>query len=765
MDILELHEFFVEGKDQKNSHVLLHITEPSTPEEQKKGYFFAVAEIENGSIEIIERVQQMIDDLESGYYETSDEGGTEALEITLEYINRRSHHLLEYKKSHIHCLVGAIRENEISFAYHGDIKAFVLYKSKQGYTKINLIEEKNEEQDKSPKKQLFSEFMQGNIQAEDYFFVSTPYVYEYLSDDRLQKIITSRSTRQSVNHIQKVLANLRSGKSFGGILFRLIQKNQLPKTGRMPSHLKRGSADSLNKLINAQHDTDETLHPPLFSNTSKVIKSYFSGKSEEEEEPKEEEQKNKRKINKVISLPNQQDLKNETNYRPRTEQKRAEKERLASVILIGLGKTLFMIGQFLFLIIKRIIIILKDIFIVLFIIITDKAGQRQAVINQIKYSLRQRKDSVMSLPLLSKILLLATVAFAIIFISSILFIKAKEAREARQLVYLNLVAAVTDKKDAAEASMVYGDDTKAFELLKEAEKNISQLSRESKEEKTKADELAVEVEKSLMKLRKIKIVPPEIVSDVAKFRPEANTSNLAAIDEKLIIYGDNDNYLYVIDQDTGTVDARQHTAIPNLLAASTPKEHDMIVFLAANNTIAQLDKNSFTLSTKDISFPQSGTTANGIFIYNRRIYTLDPKTNQVYKHNPTQTGYDRGSAWIKTAGANLEGAVSLAVDGDIFVLKQNGEILKFVSGDKQNFVVSGLDPALENPAAIWTYNDVLNIYILEPKNKRVVVLNKEGKLLQQYTAAEWQNPTGMVVDEIGGIVYVLDENKVYKFSI
>ena len=62
-DILEIHEFFAEGQNQDRSHVILHITEPSTPEEFKKGYFFAVAEVNNGPIEQIEHLQKMIDDL------------------------------------------------------------------------------------------------------------------------------------------------------------------------------------------------------------------------------------------------------------------------------------------------------------------------------------------------------------------------------------------------------------------------------------------------------------------------------------------------------------------------------------------------------------------------------------------------------------------------------------------------------------------------------------------------------------------------------
>ncbi len=69
-DQLEIHEFFVEGTDQKDSHVLLHIAEPITPEEQRKGYFFALVEIQHSHGDQITDLQQLIEGIETTYYET-----------------------------------------------------------------------------------------------------------------------------------------------------------------------------------------------------------------------------------------------------------------------------------------------------------------------------------------------------------------------------------------------------------------------------------------------------------------------------------------------------------------------------------------------------------------------------------------------------------------------------------------------------------------------------------------------------------------------
>ena len=88
-------------------------------------------------------------------------------------------------------------------------------------------------------------------------------------------------------------------------------------------------------------------------------------------------------------------------------------------------------------------------------------------------------------------------------------------------------------------------------------------------------------------------------------------------------------------------------------------------------------------------------------------------------HNPTQTGFNKGVDWIKTEGIDLEDSVSLSIDGDVFVLKSNGEILKFAKGEEIEFTTK-IDPALENPNDVWTYNDVNKIYVFEQTNKRII---------------------------------------------
>jgi hypothetical protein len=187
--MLELHEFFVEGGDRDRSHVLLHITEPSTPEEEKnKGYFFALAEINNGNIKQIEQLQKMIDELETGYYEAEDEKEKDAFELSLEQINKRGHHILEKSKAILSCVVGVIHKDKISFSYHGCPSIKMIYQKQDDYNLIDVIEG----EEHKDAKQLFSAIMQGKIKEKNFFYIATPNVEDHIPDLQILKTFQSR---------------------------------------------------------------------------------------------------------------------------------------------------------------------------------------------------------------------------------------------------------------------------------------------------------------------------------------------------------------------------------------------------------------------------------------------------------------------------------------------------------------------------------------------------------------------------------------------
>src|SRR3989338_5087730 len=343
--MVELHEFFVEGENQERSHVLLHITEPSTAAERAKGYFFAVCEINNGTLEQIEKLQKIIDDLESGYYEAADTPEKDAFEIALESTNRRGNQILKGGISPVPCRGGGWRDPAISFAAHGQ-PATRLFYTKHGELAVQdiLTEEKGEWSDG----QLFSAVIQGRLNSGDFLSVSTPHVSDFISADRLKKLLPTRSTRASAAHIQKVLGSLRNDLSYGGILIHLLPAAQVPKTGKLPLHLKHNAHESMQALRQREEKSTTVLSPSLWQQLSHSVKSLKS-----------------KKKNPEVALPRAVE---ESNYRPR--EPRADGSFFA-LTLITLGRALVAGSLGLYLVMKKLVWLMARGAVALVLIITN----------------------------------------------------------------------------------------------------------------------------------------------------------------------------------------------------------------------------------------------------------------------------------------------------------------------------------------------------------------------------------------------------------
>ncbi len=144
---------------------------------------------------------------------------------------------------------------------------------------------------------------------------------------------------------------------------------------------------------------------------------------------------------------------------------------------------------------------------------------------------------------------------------------------------------------------------------------------------------------------------------------------------------------------------------------------------------------------------------------------MDKNANQIYKHNPSGENFGPGLPWVKEPVISLNNGISLTIDGNLYVLEEGGQIQKFLLGKKQDFPKISIYPSLDNPKKIFTDSNTNNIYILDPENKRIVVLNKNGELINQYSSDRFDNLKDFVVLEKEKKVYLLNDNKVYVISI
>ncbi len=758
---LHLHEFFVEGSNPEVSHVLLNITEPSTPAERDKGYFFAICEINNATTKYIAKMQSIIDEIENSYYEIPDKIGQTSMEIVLDKINQESLSMVQTDIS-LHCIVGAIREKDIIFSFYGNPQMVLFYKTKDElYKKMDLVEQ-NESNEQKDKNQLFSQIVQGKIGPNDFFFAGTPHIIEYFNHDRLQKIITTRPPRQSSEHLQRVLSEIKNDLSFGGIIINL-QPSAGPAVSIKSSPARKGGAgNSLKNLFSTERNTAHILSPsflPRFDNKtdSAPYQEEMMKPTADDDHPNAEISSSHLHARTAKTSPRKQ----------RAEKLNIEDivKKIASVIwkilryaIRGLALLLLFVGT--------IISTLGRNFLLLFFIITNYQNRRHNILAQWVKWWQNLKENAARLPLITKILLSLSIILLLSFGGGVVYLGAKQKNAARAAAYAKAMQDIKTKSDAAESYLVYNDTGSALTSLAEAQKSLKQLPCLSVAEKATCKNLQDKLDAMLMKARKITLVHPQLLVDWNTLAPPAQTNHIFLLNNKLYGFGPANTNIATYDPLTKELKSiSPGISVKNFSAVSVPKENDYAVLLYDNKNLAQFNPRDNSWKKIDIDFPNQNTAIANISVYNRRLYSLDTQNNQIYKHDTIKTGFSAGKEWLKNNSADLSAGADLAVDGDMFVLGKNGSIYKFAAGTAEAFTITELDPELKSANEIWTYNDINYIYILDSAEKRIIVLDKTGQLKTQITAAEFTHPTSMIVDELKGVAYVLDGNKVYLITL
>jgi hypothetical protein len=154
------------------------------------------------------------------------------------------------------------------------------------------------------------------------------------------------------------------------------------------------------------------------------------------------------------------------------------------------------------------------------------------------------------------------------------------------------------------------------------------------------------------------------------------------------------------------------------------------------------------------------------YAYTGNIYILDKGARTIRRYVGTGGSFSRGQIWLApTVIPDFSKVVSITIDGTVWVLTSTGKILKFSLGSPQSFVVPSVTPALTNPTFIYSNLDLKNLYILDPANKRVLVLSKTGDYIAQYFSDNLSEAKSLVVSEETKKLVFLAGSKLYSIEL
>ena len=147
--------------------------------------------------------------------------------------------------------------------------------------------------------------------------------------------------------------------------------------------------------------------------------------------------------------------------------------------------------------------------------------------------------------------------------------------------------------------------------------------------------------------------------------------------------------------------------------------------------------------------------------YRAGPYFLDSENKEIVRY-PAVSSSSLPELWL--AGEKLKpDAKSMAIDGSIWILYKDAIERYYLNRLQETFALN-IFPEVKSLSKIYTNLQLDHLYILEPEQKRIIVLDKSGKIIQQFQSPKFDSLLDFAVSPDGKTIYLLNSLKVYKIT-
>jgi len=347
-------------------------------------------------------------------------------------------------------------------------------------------------------------------------------------------------------------------------------------------------------------------------------------------------------------------------------------------------------------------------------------------------------------------------ALLILLIVSIGFgIKQKEAKKYRAR-YESRLGEAKDDFDRAN-SLINVDAKQSRELFINSKNIIDGLLAEkfSDKEITGLQEKLNKLEGSILGVYKS---DPELFMDLSLL-----SSGFKG--EKLIA---SSNMLYVFDKENKKIVKIVIDSKKTQVVAGPDQIEGVSDIAAYEDNIYGLGSDGiYTLGTKKEKVIEKDWEGEVLpYAYSGNIYLLEKGTSKIWRYTGLDGKFGTKQNWIAPGiDINLSTVKSVAIDGNYWLLFSPFKITKLTLGSPQKFSATGVFPDLSGGSAIYSNEETNYVYVLEPSNSRVVVMDKEGQYQAQYSSDKIKEAAGLVVSEKEKKIILLLGDKLFSIEL
>lgn len=164
-----------------------------------------------------------------------------------------------------------------------------------------------------------------------------------------------------------------------------------------------------------------------------------------------------------------------------------------------------------------------------------------------------------------------------------------------------------------------------------------------------------------------------------------------------------------------------------------------------------------TLSAQDMNFPKVSDNLGAMMFYKQYLYFYDSQSTQIVKcHTKTARCLTAVNAQPETVDL-----ISLAHDGNLYFSNAQNNIYKF-NANQFSEIARDFYPELERVSKIITRDDLNYLYILDSDAGRIIIAEKNGKLIKQMFSPSLVGISDLAIafDEKTG--FALSQNRLFE---
>ena len=320
-----------------------------------------------------------------------------------------------------------------------------------------------------------------------------------------------------------------------------------------------------------------------------------------------------------------------------------------------------------------------------------------------------------------------------------------------------VIKAVENKKREGENALIYDDKEKAISYLTQALEVLNSIENPGSK-KEEVDNLKKAIEEDISKTVGREILSEiqpifEIKEGLEKFSPEG----ILFSEDNFYLFSPNSSLVYQWDiskKEGFFVEQRE-----KVLGGTVLDKKPFFVLAPTSVVISEKEK------ILPLNLPYEEISVTELDSFLNYFYVFDRDKGEIIKYKISQDKISSPALWFKERGAGKE-AISIAIDGSIYLAFPNGTIKKFSVGTlKEEITPSETYPTVKDITKIFTSKDNKYLYLIEPVEKRVIVLDKKGKIVSEYQSSQFEELKDIWVTPGDKSIYFLSGRKVFEINL